>query len=134
MLFLLIAGSSAIYTSASSSIHPLSEWYEQSFEKEAEGLGEFTGIELLGVLKEVKQLTFFSSKELEEVLLDALSDQLKKSTASITDYQEENKKLLEQTVTKLSEEDILDEIDSSTIEAELEEDIGNILKKVLEDN
>ena len=134
MLVLLIVGSSAIYTSASITKHPLSDWYKQSFETEAERWGEFTGSELIRIVKELNQVVTVSSKEIGKVISETFSTQLMKSTASITDYQKEIEAQLEQTVNRLSEEDLSDEIDNSTIELEVEEDIENILKEVLENN
>lgn len=131
LLVLLIFGSSAIYTSASDFTHPLSKWYEQLFKKEDRKLQEFTRTELNRISKELSQFSN-SSQEIEHSLSETLLLQLKESNTNITDYQEDIGYQLEEAVINLSEADLTGNFNNDSIEAELEADIENILKEVLE--
>jgi len=127
---LLSAGS--IYAKVDSGAN-LSNWYQNSFLKESGKLGAETATGIWTTLTKVNTFVLESKESIDSQIESFRDEQVKKAVAGIVEYRNNSKDQLDQTIIKLQEENFDDYAENAKIEeeAEVEQDIENILEEVL---
>ena len=109
----------------------LSNWYERSFQKESEKLGAETAVGLGKTLAQVKVFINESKNSFDRSIVSFTADRVKEVTAEIEKIKNDTENRLDQTVSELKEENFDDYAENADIEVQVEQDIENILKDVL---
>ena len=109
----------------------LSNWYERSFQKESEKLGAETAVGLWKTLAQVKVFIDESKNSFDRSIVSFTADRVKEVTAEIEKIKNDTENRLDQTVSELKEENFDDYAENADIEVQVEQDIENILKDVL---
>lgn len=129
----VLVSAGSIYASVDSATK-LSNWYNQSFQKESEKLGAETGVGLWNMLSQVQGFIKESKTSINDSMVSFTANRVKEVASEINRIQNDTENRLDETVTELKKENFDDYAENANIEEELNQSFEEILKEVLKED